>query len=104
MWAGQMVSAVHRWLPNRDISVLGDGAYSCLALGLHCVKREVTLITPCEFDYAFHDALLPVEQRPKGSKPRIVGKRQPTLDQVLMDPTTVGKKKRFAGMGKERER
>ena len=88
MWAEQMVSAVHRWLPDREICMVGDGAYSCLALGLHCAERSVTLITPCEFDYAFHDALLPVEQRPKGGKPRIVGKRQPTLDQVLIDPTT----------------
>ena len=43
MWAEQMVSAVHRWLPERDIWVLGDGAYNCLALGLHCVEREVGL-------------------------------------------------------------
>jgi hypothetical protein len=68
--------------------VVGDGAYSCLALGLHSVKRSVPLITPCEFDSAFHDALLPVDQRPKGGKPRIVGTRQPALDQVLIDPNT----------------
>jgi hypothetical protein len=103
MWAGQMVSAVHRWLPGRDISVLGDGAYSCLALGLHCAHRKVSLITPAEFDYAFHDALLPVEQRPKGGKPRIVGTRQPTLDQVLIDPTTRWEEKEIEwyGQGKQ---
>jgi hypothetical protein len=88
MWAGQMLTVLHRWLPDRDIVVLGDGAYNCLALGLHSVKRSVTLITPCQFDSVFHDPLLPVEQRPKGGKPRIVGKRQPTLDQVLIDPIT----------------
>ncbi len=67
--------------------VLGDGA-NCLALGLQAAKRSVTLITPCQFDHAFHDPLLPVDQRPKGGKPRIVGKRWPNLDQVLIDPST----------------
>ncbi|WP_220211367.1 transposase [Reticulibacter mediterranei] len=88
MWASQMISLMHRWLPDRDIVVLGDGAYNCLALGLQATKRSVTLITPGQLDHAFHDPLLPAEHRPKGGKPRIVGKRQPNLDQVLVDPST----------------
>lgn len=88
MWAAQMISVVHRWLPDRDIVVLGDGAYNCLALGLQAVKRSATLITPGQLDHAFHDPLPPSDQRPKGGKPRSVGKRQPTLAQVLVDPTT----------------
>ena len=87
MWAGQMVSVVHRWLPDRDITVVGDGAYDCLAFGLRCVERSATLIAPCQFDHAFHDPLLLVEQRPKGGKARIVGTRQPNLDDVLLDPS-----------------
>jgi hypothetical protein len=30
MWAGQMVSVVHRWLANREICMVGDGASNCL--------------------------------------------------------------------------
>lgn len=87
MWAGQMLSALHRWLLDREIVVMGDGAYNCLALGWQAAKRSVTLITPGQLDHAFHDPLLPVEHRPKGGKPRIMGMRQPNLDQVLSDPT-----------------
>lgn len=88
MWAGQMVSCLHRWLPDRQIWVVGDGAYNCLELGLHSRKRSVFWITPCQLNSAFHDPLPPVEQRPKGGKPRKVGKRQPKLDQLLLDPST----------------
>jgi hypothetical protein len=88
MWAQQMVSVLHRWLPGRDISVLGDTAYSCLELGVHCVHRAVTLITPCRFDSVLRELPPPVELRSKGGKPQVVGKRLPTLDKVLADPTT----------------
>ncbi|GCE05655.1 hypothetical protein KDAU_39490 [Dictyobacter aurantiacus] len=88
MWAGQMISLLHRWLPDREIWVVGDGAYNCLAFGLHCAKRSVRLITPCQFDSAFHDPLPPPEQLPKGGKPRKVGKRQAKLSEVLHDPCT----------------
>jgi hypothetical protein len=88
MWAQQMVSALHRWLPDREICVLGDTAYSCLELGVHCTHRNVTLITPCRFDSVLREPPPPVELRSKGGKPQIVGKRLPTLDLVLADTTT----------------
>ena len=50
MWAGQMISMVHCRLPNREICVVGDGAYNCLELGVHASHRQVALITPCQLD------------------------------------------------------
>jgi hypothetical protein len=35
MWAHQMVSLVRRWRAFREISLMGDTAYSVLELGLH---------------------------------------------------------------------
>jgi hypothetical protein len=88
MWAGQMVSTVHRWLPDREISVVGDGAYNCLVLGVHCTHRQITLITPCQLDSVLREPPPPVELRSKGGKPQVVGKRLPRLDHILIDPTT----------------
>ena len=89
MWAEQMISAVHRWLPDREICVVGDGAYNCLELGVHAAHRQVTLITPCQLDSVLREPPPPVEQRSKGGKPQVVGKRAPRLDHILIDPTTI---------------
>jgi hypothetical protein len=89
MWAGQMVSALHRWLPDREICVVGDGAYNCLVLGVHCTHRQVSLITPCQLDSVLREPPPPVELRSKGGKPQVVGKRLPRLDHVLIDPATI---------------
>ena len=50
MWAAQMISLLHRWVPNRQIRVLGDSAYNVLELGVHARKREVSTITPMRLD------------------------------------------------------
>jgi hypothetical protein len=39
MWAHQMISLVHRWLPDRRIKLMGDSAYSVLELGLHATAK-----------------------------------------------------------------
>jgi hypothetical protein len=39
MWAHQMIRLVHRWLPEREIKLLGDTAYRVLELGLHAKTR-----------------------------------------------------------------
>ncbi len=104
MWAGQMVSAVRRWLPDREICVVGDGAYNCLEFGVHSTHRAVSLITPCQFDNVLREPPPPVELRSKGGKPQVVGKRGPRLDGVLADPTTDWQESEIAwyGQGKRR--
>ncbi len=88
MWAHQMVSAVRRWLPNLPIKLMGDTAYSILELGLHCASQHITLIAPFRLDSVIHHV---PEKRTSSTigRPRVVGKRLPSVEQVLHDPKTV---------------
>jgi hypothetical protein len=88
MWAHQMVSLVRRWLPDRKIKLMGDTAYTILELGLHANAEQVTLITTGRLDAVLHE---PPPERTKHTigRPRVVGKRLPSLEQVLQDPQTV---------------
>ena len=88
MRAHQMVSLLRRWLPNVPIKLIGDTAYSILELGLHCVAQHVTLIAPFRLDSVIHQ---PPEVRTKHTigRPRVVGKRLPSLETVLHDPKTM---------------
>jgi hypothetical protein len=88
MRARQMVSLLRRWLPTRPIKLMGDTAYSILELGLHCARHHITLIAPFRLDSMIHQ---PPEARTKHTmgRPRVVGKRLPSLEKVLHDPQTV---------------
>ena len=87
MWARQMVKLVRRWCPTLPITLLGDTAYSILELGLHAQEQQVTLITPFHLDAVLHE---PPPQRDAHTigRPRVVGLRLPSLEQVLSDPNT----------------
>jgi hypothetical protein len=87
MRAHQMISLVRRWLPDRSINLMGDTAYSVLELGLHAKAQQVTLITTGRLDAVLH---APPPQRSQHTigRPRVVGQRLPSLEQVLQDPET----------------
>jgi len=91
MWAHQMISLVRHWLPDRSIKLMGDTAYSVLELGLHANDQQVTLITTGRLDAVLHE---PSPERTKQTigRPRVVGKRLPALEEVLLDPETVWQK------------
>jgi DDE superfamily endonuclease len=91
MWAQQMISLVRRWLPDRSIKVMGDTAYSVLELGVHAQQQQVTLVTTGRLDAVLHE---PPPQRTKHTigRPRVVGQRLPSLEQVLHDPETLWQK------------
>ena len=91
MWAHQMLSLVRRWLPDRDIKLLGDTAYTVLELGLHAKAHHVTLITTGRLDAVLHEPA-PERSRHTLGRPRVVGQRLPALEQVLQDPATVWQK------------
>ena len=44
--ARQMITQGRRWLPGVPLTLLGDGAYSVVELGLRCRKLGVTLSAP----------------------------------------------------------
>lgn len=85
-WARQMVLQLRRWLPDRELIVVGDNAYAALEW-LDAVRRHVTAITRLRLDAALYEPAPPrVPGRP--GRPRKKGKRLPTLAQVLRDPAT----------------
>ena len=49
-WTMQMISIVSRWLTSKPWVLLGDGAYACMNLAHHCLKRNVTLVSRFRLD------------------------------------------------------
>lgn len=91
-WAWQMVLQARRWLPQRQLVVVGDSSFAVLQLlsRLQQLKHPVTMITRFRMDAALYE---PVQQE-KGRKgrPRKKGKRLPTLEQVAAAKQTHWKK------------
>lgn len=86
--ARQVVSLLRRWLPGVPIKLMGDRAYSILELGVHCTRQQITLIAPFRLDSMLHQPA-PVRDPHTIGRPRVVGPRLPSLEQVLHDPQTV---------------
>lgn len=87
-WAGQILGVIQRWLPGREVVVVADSSYAVLEL-LKQVSDlpDVSLITRLRLDAALYDPAPP--RRPgQNGRPRKKGARQPTLQQVLKDPST----------------
>src|SRR3954451_15066899 len=82
-----MIARIRRWLPEADLTVVGDSAYSVIELGLACRRRGVRLIAPLRLDARL---FTPAPPRAPGAigRPRVAGDRLPNLDVVLADPET----------------
>jgi hypothetical protein len=98
-WARQMVRQVHRWLPSRQLIIVGDGSYAVLAFLANLVRLpQVSIITRMRLDASLYD---PAPQRKEGKKgrPALKGQRQPTLVKRLTDPTTLWQEDSVAWYG-----
>jgi hypothetical protein len=87
-WARQMIYQLRRWLPNRELVVVGDNSYAVLEL-LHACQRlanPVTLVTRLRLDAALYEPAPPYCGQ---GRPRLKGRRLPTLASLLEDDTTV---------------
>ena len=86
--AWQMMRLVVRWLPGREIVFVADSSFAALEL-LDKVTTlpRASVITRLRLDAALYD---PPPSRPSGTKgrPRLKGKRRPTLEAVLADAKT----------------
>ena len=87
-WARQMITQVRRWLPGVPLSVLGDGAYSAVELGLRCQKLRVTLIAPLVLNAQLFAPLSLSSGKKRAGRPREKGARLPKLSAVLSNPQT----------------
>lgn len=88
--AGQLISLVRRWHPQREIIVIGDGGFAAVPLVQHCQRKHirVTLISRLRLDARLFDPPGPQPQGKRGVKPK-KGERQLKLDERLQDSTTV---------------
>jgi hypothetical protein len=89
-WARQLLLLVRRWWPDRPIIAVADSSYAALELLAECqaLPQPVTVITRLRLDAALYTPAPP--RRPQQSgRPRLKGKRLPTLAAVAGDPTTV---------------
>lgn len=85
-WARQMILQLKRWLPDRTIMIVADASYACYRL-LDTLPQGISMITRLRLDARLFDFPPP---RPKGKRGpnQIVGDRQTTLKQRLLESKT----------------
>gem|GEM_PF-5502855 len=71
-----------------SIKLMDHTAYSILELGLHANTRLVSLVTTGRLDVVLHEAP-PERIRHTIGRPRVVGQRLASLEQIFQDPETV---------------
>jgi hypothetical protein len=88
-WARQVLGQVRRWVPQRELIVVADSSFAVLTLldELRHLAQPITMISRLRLDAALYE---PAPGRPAGQagRPRVKGKRLPTLQQILLDATT----------------
>lgn len=87
-WARQLVLQAQRWLPTRSLVVVADGAFAALDLLARLAARPITCVTRLRLDARLF-CPAPPRQRGARGRPRLVGKRLPSLSQVLAHRGTV---------------
>jgi hypothetical protein len=87
-WARQVALQARRWLPGREIVLLGDSSFAALELLAALVRAGLICVTRLRLDGALYAPAPPRQPGAKG-RPRKKGARLPTLAQVLADPATV---------------
>jgi hypothetical protein len=85
-WARQMVLQLRRWVPDREIIVVGDNTYAALEW-LGAVRQHVTAITRLRLDARLYEPPPPRKPGTMG-RPRKRGARLATLEKVLVNPET----------------
>ena len=86
--AWQMIQLVVRWLPGREVVSVADSSFAALELlDKVATLPRASIITRLRLDAALYDPPPPRQPRTKG-RPRLKGKRRPTLEAVLADEQT----------------
>lgn len=88
-WAQYVIAKIRRWQPDRDITLVGDGAYAAVALIQRSqrLKRPVRLVSRLRLDAVLHDEPGPQAPHQRGPKPK-KGARQSSLAARLTDAAT----------------
>ena len=86
--AWQIIRLVRRWLPGREVVFVTDSSFAALEwLALVARLPHVSVITRLRLDAALYDPPPPRASGQRG-RPRLKGKRRPTLEAVLADEKT----------------
>ena len=88
-WARQLILLAASLVSDGALVVVADSQYAALELLARCSRASVgaTLITRLRLDAALYEPAPPRVPGQRG-RPRLKGKRLPTLAQVLADPAT----------------
>jgi len=88
-WARQVLFQARKWLPGRMLVVVADSGYAVIELLWHMTQLDnpICAITHLRLDAALYEPLAPAPG--KIGRPRKKGKRLPTLETILDDPSTI---------------
>lgn len=86
-WARQIIKQLRRWLPNRELVVVGDNSYAVIDLLHACqtLPNPVAIIARLRLDAALYEPAPPYAGK---GRPRKKGARLPTLQSLLTQPQT----------------
>jgi hypothetical protein len=86
--AWQIMRLMARWLPRQEMAFVADSSFAALELLAQVQTLPgVSVITRLRLDAALYDPPPPRLPRAKG-RPRLKGKRRPTLEAVLVNAQT----------------
>ena len=86
-WARQMALQARRWLPGREVVLVGDSGFAALDLLAALARRGLTCVTRLRLDAALYEPAPPREPGTIG-RPRTKGARLPNLAVILADERT----------------
>ena len=84
-----MLLIVRRWTPERSLVLITESSFAVMTLWwqLSRLAQPLCRITRVRLDAALYEPALPQKPRQFG-RPRLKGKRLPTLAHVLANPAT----------------
>jgi hypothetical protein len=86
-WARQLALQARRWLPGREIVLLGDSSFAALDLLAALARHGLICITRLRLDAALYGPAPPRKPGTVG-RPRTKGARLPNLSVILTDERT----------------
>ena len=88
-WAWQLLLVVRRWWPERPLVAVADSSYAAIPFLDRCRRAvaAITVITRLRLDAALYEPVPPRRPHQTG-RPRLKGKRLPTLAMRAANPAT----------------
>lgn len=88
-WARQMVLQLRRWLPGRALVVVADSSFAVISLLWRMTRlaQPVCMVVRFRLDAALYEPA-PARRPHQKGRPRLKGKRLPTLAQVAQNKRT----------------